>query len=185
MTQQPYRAFTTASNGRINALKNQCRISRAWAPNGDEPQPPMLMFDAIWDTGATNSVITQAVVDSCGLMPTGVAKVNHAGGSSQVATYLVNIGLPNSVGYPGVRVSIGKVVGGDILIGMDIIGTGDFAVTNFNGTTTFSFRHPSVEHIDFVRESKKPQFQHGGTKNVKRAKPQASGKKGRKQKRNR
>ena len=184
MIQQPYSAFTTASNGRVNVLKNQCKISRAWAPDGDEPQPQMQIFDAIWDTGATNSVITKAVVDSGGLVPTGVAKVNHAGGSSQVATYLVNIVLPNSVGYPGVRVSTGEVVGGDILIGMDIIGTGDFTVTNFNGTTTFSFRHPSIEHIDFVRESKKPQFQHGGTKNVKRTKPQVSGKKGRKKTRN-
>ena len=169
----------------MNVLKNQCRISPAWAPDADEPQPEMVIFDAIWDTGATNSVITQAVVDSCGLVPTGVAEVNHAGGSSQVATYLVNIALPNSVSYPGVRVSIGAVVGGDILIGMDIIGTGDFTVTNFNGTTTFSFRHPSIEHIDFVRESKKPQFQHGGTKTVKQAKPQVKGKKGRKKTRTR
>jgi hypothetical protein len=185
MTQQPYLAFTTSSNGQLNVLKNQCQVSRAWAPSGGEPQPPVVPFDAIWDTGATNSVITQAVVDACGLVPTGMADVRHAGGVGRAPTYLVNILLPNRVGYQGVRVSLGKFSGGDILIGMDIIGTGDFAVTNVNGATKFSFRHPSTEEIDFVKDSRVPQFQHGGAKSPKRAKQQTGGQKGRKKKRSR
>lgn len=158
-------------------------VSRAWVPSSGEPQPPMETFDAIWDTGATNSVITQAVVTACGLTPSGVTDVRHAAGKSEkVPTYLVNIGLPNGVGYPGVRVSIGQFSGGDILIGMDIIGTGDFAVTNVNGATKFSFRHPSMEVIDFVQDSKRPRFQHGGSKKDKtRRSKQSSGRpKGRK-----
>ena len=119
----------------------------------------MAPFSAIWDTGATNSVITQAVVDACGLIATGMAEVHHVDGSSQVETYLVNIGLPNNVGYPGVRVTKGDLPDGDdVLIGMDIITTGDFAVTNVNGTTVLSFRFPSIEHIDFVKESQGPQL---------------------------
>ena len=43
--------------------------------------------------------------------------------------------------------------GADVLIGMDIINEGDFAVTNLNGRTKFSFRVPSQADIDFVRES--------------------------------
>ena len=117
----------------------------------------MVQFTAIWDTGATNPVITQAVVDACGLVATGMAKVYHVDGLSQVETYLVNIGLLNNVGYSGVRVTKGDLPdGADILIGMNIINTGDFAVTNFNGITKFSFRVPSVGHIDFVEESKSP-----------------------------
>ena len=37
-------------------------------------------------------------------------------------------------------------------IGMDIISQGDFAVSNFNGTTVFTFRPPSKATIDFVKE---------------------------------
>lgn len=37
----------------------------------------------------------------------------------------------------------------DLLIGMDIISLGDFAITNVNGKTTFSFRLPSTSIIDF------------------------------------
>ena len=40
----------------------------------------------------------------------------------------------------------------DVLVGMDIINTGDFAVTNLGGITKFSFRFPSLEHIDFVEQ---------------------------------
>jgi len=39
-----------------------------------------------------------------------------------------------------------------MLIGMDIIGIGDFAVSNYNNKTIFSFRYPSKHKIDFVHE---------------------------------
>lgn len=35
---------------------------------------------------------------------------------------------------------------------MDIIGQGDFAVTNYQGKTVFSFRMPAAECIDFVKQ---------------------------------
>jgi hypothetical protein len=41
------------------------------------------------------------------------------------------------------------VADADVLIGMDIIGEGDFAVTHQDGKTTFSFRVPSLKTIDF------------------------------------
>ena len=48
----------------------------AWDPSSGKPQPPFVPFEAIWDTGATQSAITQKVVDACGLIPTGI----YAGG---------------------------------------------------------------------------------------------------------
>lgn len=38
----------------------------------------------------------------------------------------------------------------DVLIGMDIINQGDFAITNQNDKTMLSFRMPSRESIDFT-----------------------------------
>jgi len=40
----------------------------------------------------------------------------------------------------------------DVVIGMDIPGVGDFAVTHHNGRTTFSFCCPSRREIDFAAE---------------------------------
>jgi hypothetical protein len=51
-----------------------------------------------------------------------------------------------------IRASENTVEGCDVLIGMDVITTGDLAITNHNGKTTFSFRVPACEEIDFVEE---------------------------------
>ena len=72
---------------------------------------------AIWDTGATRSVISQKVVDACGLEAIGVQKVYHAQGeASDVEAFLVNIGLPNNVEFQGLRVTLGVLRSADVLI---------------------------------------------------------------------
>jgi hypothetical protein len=111
-------------------------------------------FNAIWDTGATNSVITQAVIDGCGLAPTGMAQVHGVHGIQPTETYLVNIALPNGVTFMSLRVSKGSIRDADVLIGMDIINQGDFSVTNCDGHSQFSYRTPSIEHIDYVGQAK-------------------------------
>jgi len=53
---------------------------------------------------------------------------------------------------PKMRVCEGNIFGkADILIGMDIISQGDFAITNHNNKTMFSFRMPSMLDLDFVQ----------------------------------
>lgn len=148
-------AFTSSYNGRSNVLANQVGIIEAF----DSARPPANApkeFQAVWDTGATNSVITENVIAQCQLKPTGIADVYTPQGSQRTPTYLVGIFLPNHVVFPSVRVSKGTLPSPhDVLIGMDIIGSGDFAVTNKDGKTVFSFRIPSIEIIDFVKH---PQY---------------------------
>ena len=55
-----------------------------------------------------------------------------------------------------VGVTKGVLAGCDVLIGMDIINTGDFEVTQKEGKTTFSFRNPSAEEIDFADRKLEP-----------------------------
>lgn len=136
-------------------------MSQAYDPASGGTPPAVLQFDGIWDTGATNSVITQAVIDGCGLFPITMAQVHGVHGSSMEEVFLVNIHLPGNVAFPGVRVTRGRFVGGDLLIGMDIISRGDFAISNFNGLTKFSFRIPSQRHIDFYEQHQQLQKQFG------------------------
>lgn len=133
-------------------LKNECVVSQSWDPNSGDPEPTAHPFQAIWDTGATHSVITQSVVDACGLTQIGLTQVSHAAGTTNAEVYLVNIVLPNKLGFFGVRVTKGELRDAGMLIGMDIINRGDFAVTNKNGVTKFSFRTPSSANIDFAAE---------------------------------
>ncbi len=64
----------------------------------------------------------------------------------------MNLYLPNQFAVGGVRVTKGDLIGAQMLIGMDIINRGDFAVTNEGGITKFCFRVPSEGGIDFVAE---------------------------------
>lgn len=154
----PLSAFTLKTKGRSNVLVSEIRVSEAFdLRTAGIPPRPTKPFKAIWDTGATNTVITQRVIDDCGLKPISMTKVNTASGQSTTEIYLVSIGLPNKVGISELRVTRGVVAGdAEVLIGMDIIGAGDFAVTNKDGHTAFSFRVPSCECIDFVEQAKIP-----------------------------
>ncbi len=145
--------FTLKSTGRLYRLPSDALIlSSAREPNTSYTPK---MWSAIWDTGATKSCITQRVVDDLHLISVGQTEMGTASGTATVDTYYVDIGLPNRIIIPNILVScanLGRDL--DVLIGMDIISLGDFAITNVGGKTTFSFRFPSVSEIDFIKDSK-------------------------------
>ena len=151
-------SFTAESSRIESALKTPCVIFPAFDPARMLGQNNIhgKRYVAIWDTGATNSVISEKVVAELGLHEMTFTQVNHAGGQEIVPVYKVNIGLPNNVTFAQMKVTKGKLAGADVLIGMDIITKGDFSVTNVGGKTTFSFRVPSVETIDYVKNQHKP-----------------------------
>jgi len=146
------KAFTSTSNqGILRVLITTVKI---YEKPVDVPESGV-DFNAIWDTGATNSCITKKVIDHLKLKPISIARVSGAFGSEMRNVYLVSIFLPNKVGFPNVTVTECVLKDGDAIIGMDIIAAGDFAVTNKGGVTRFSYRHPSVDHIDFVEQINK------------------------------
>lgn len=108
---------------------------------------------AQWDTGATGTCISKQVVAKLGLQPTGMINVQTPSGIGTMNKYMVNLTLNNELtilDFPVMDSEIGSQ-GIDVLIGMDIISIGDFAVSNFDGRTQFSFRIPSQEHVEFHR----------------------------------
>ena len=149
-------SFTTYASGRRRELINACRVSEAWQPGDKSPEPKYSEYNAVWDTGAVLSVVSQRVADDLGLTAIDVAEVGGVTGSELTPVYLVNIGLPNGVVFSRLRVIRGRVrssgVQTDVLIGMDIIAAGDFAVTHPGGKTKFTFRVPSQADIDFYVE---------------------------------
>ena len=146
-------AFTLKSNGILNRLKTDTLVLSDIRKK-DTTYTPKL-WRGLWDTGASKSSITQRIVDDLNLIPVGNTNISTANGVVAVNTYFVDFGLPNGVTVKNVLVScadLGDDI--DILIGMDIIRHGDFSITNVNNKTTFSFRTPSVEEIDYVKESR-------------------------------
>jgi predicted aspartyl protease len=155
--QPPTVAFTSSYDRPSNVLINKVYISTVVLSSSPQitRSPDAKEYKALWDTGATGSVITRKVVDECGLKPIGRANVHHAKGISSTLVYLVSVFLPNNVCFRSLRVTEGNLAGDvEVLIGMDIIGRGDFAISNKDGKTAFSFRMPSLERIDFVEQIK-------------------------------
>lgn len=146
-------AFTLKSSGIMNMLKTDTLVLSD-IRNKNIPFTPKL-WRGLWDTGASKSSITQRIVDDLNLIPVGNANIGTANGAVTVNTYFVDFGLPNGVTVKNVLVSCANLGDDiDILIGMDIIRHGDFAITNTDNKTTFSFRTPSVQEIDYVEESR-------------------------------
>jgi predicted aspartyl protease len=146
----------TASGGRLSELRSECRVCAAFDPatTPQNIQPPFEAFGGIWDTGASGTFITQRIITKCGLKPFTMVDVQGAyGGVTQRNVYLINLLLPSGVHIPNVAAIEGEMGTTDMLIGMDVITLGDFAITNFGGNTVFSFRIPSHHTIDYVRQA--------------------------------
>ena len=147
-------SFTLTSGALLNVLKTECLISEAFDPlNRPLPPPIALASVALWDTGATCSVVSQRVIDACKLIPIGTTIAHGVNGAHNTETYLINVGLmKNTVQVYGLPVIRGTFVGFDMLVGMDIITRGDFSLTHKDQKTVFSFRCPSMHHVDYVKE---------------------------------
>lgn len=110
---------------------------------------------AQWDTGATNTCISEEIAEKYNLKPISYAKSKTPSGTLIAPIYLIDIILNNEVIFHNWSVMGSKIgaQGIDILIGMDIISKGDFAISNYNGKTQFSFRLPSQKDVDYKKNS--------------------------------
>ena len=110
---------------------------------------------ALWDTGAKNSAISPVVASMLGLIPQGTALVSSVTTQELSDSYNITVLLRSSINarfenvfatcHPIEKQGIG------LIIGMNIISKGDFAISNSNGKTTLSVRFPTQETIDFSK----------------------------------
>lgn len=166
-------AFTVKSDGTLRSLETEAGLSPAsFTPPGAAIRPPKSgKLKAIWDTGASGSVVNIPVAEKIGLPPISFIPVSTANGDFTAPVYICDIYLPSGVVVPSVQITGGKLGKGlDMLIGMDVISLGDFTVTNLNMETWFTFRVPSMQRADY-HAIKEPNENHrcpcGSTKKYK------------------
>lgn len=110
---------------------------------------------SLWDTGASVTLISARVAKVLGLTSIGKSGVSgYNEGIDVKDTYCVHVGLPTGDIVTNVMAMEFDSDEYDVVIGMDVIGKGDLAVTNLDDKTTFTFRIPSEEEIDFSKESR-------------------------------
>ena len=157
-----YHAFTQRSSGRASEIQTEVklRLGSSIAQQFGLSQETEVGGAAVWDTGAPFSVVSSRVIGGLALEPLGFVRLVGVGGSEYVSgVYMVDFLLP-ALQINNLRVAESPILGQiradgtyseDMLIGMDIINQGDFAITNAGGQTAFSFRYPSARHhIDFL-----------------------------------
>ena len=115
-----------------------------------EPESFLIRYNDYIDEIITDCIVYRAdaglLADSAKILHT-YATVYHAGGNSTEPCYNTYIHLPNDVLIGPIQVVEGMLEGVDVLIGMDIIGEGDFILTNNDDHTEFSFTIPSVKKL--------------------------------------
>lgn len=153
---QDFQAFTVKFNRRTNVLFCHVGVSQAFDPKVVAiNRPHILQLLSIWDTGATCTLITKDFASKIGLVPTGKTIITGVNGKTEENTYFVNVFLPNRVCIMNLKIVEAPAISGGagMLIGMDIIGSGDFSVYNENGKTVMTYRFPSIGGTDFVVEA--------------------------------
>jgi hypothetical protein len=112
-------------------------------------------IEALWDTGAAMTCVKPSLRDRLKLRQSELVEpitMSGIGGDVEADGTLVSIWLAFNFGIELCPVYIADFPGDqELLIGMDIIGMGDFAVCNADGKTSFSFAMPPFpDRIDFA-----------------------------------
>lgn len=88
-----------------------------------------LKVRALWDTGATNTMVSKKVADTLGLKKTGEISVRSFTGEKIVNLYYLRLLLAGGFTKDLQVLELSEIKEADVLIGMDVIGYGDFIFT--------------------------------------------------------
>jgi hypothetical protein len=143
-------AITVEIPSNKNFISSQAGICLPFDEYHERRKPKPYWTSALWDTGASHSSIFKSLAENIGLSPIDQAQIQHAGGISLCNIYLANIYVTDKY-YLELELTetIGASSDFELIIGMDVISQGDFAFTNKEDHSLFSFRLPSQTYIDF------------------------------------
>lgn len=147
-------AFTIKADGILKQIRTDVTIHPV------DKKGNNVKANAIWDTGATRTCISRRLASLLNVSPIGMGISHTANGPCQTDEYLIRLELPGGSLSPVIRcATFNGSTDIDVLVGMDLISTGDFSITNAGGKTYVSFRSPSdYRHIDYnvaMRKDKK------------------------------
>lgn len=113
------------------------------APDIEDPTQDSnsVICSALIDTGAMRTCISSRAANFLSLMPTGTMRIEAANGHTDlVNTHTINIDLGNEIRFVMINVPRLNMEDEDLIIGMDILCQGNYAVTNSEQGTVFMFQ---------------------------------------------
>lgn len=152
--------FTKEFDGIVTVIDTIVHVGHRRKLVKSDSMPISIPYQAIWDTGANGTLISPRVVQTLGLVQVGIINARTVGINGvpevrPIPAFVVNLYL-NGLVIMELMVGQGIVANDqiDVLIGMNVICLGDFAISNYNGKTCMSFRYPSTGKIDFSQSPK-------------------------------
>lgn len=149
---QPVNALTCTFNGLVNVISTPITVADFMDRTTTD------QAYGIWDTGAMHSCITRDLAHRLHLSVVGFVSVSGVHGvKDNVPVYFVRLTLNNQDIWLDIQVTECERLSDpsdnvQMLIGMDVIGKGDFAISNHAGRTVMTYRKPSVATTDYVAE---------------------------------
>ena len=145
-------SFTRHYQEKVDCIVTECYVYAPTDLAGGEQVKRVKILRSLWDTGASVSLISARVAKVLGLESVGKSGVSgYNEGIDVKDTYLVHLGLPTRDIVTDIMAMEFDSDEYDVVIGMDVICNGDFAITNKDKKTTFSFRIPSESEIEFSK----------------------------------
>ena len=104
----------------------------------------MMAVNALWDTGSTESLISEKIVKMIEPILKNKSKYVTRDVVIECETYAVSLSLSDEITFRDVLMKKADLFDKniDIVIGMDIISRGDFEIRNYNNLVEFAFRIP-------------------------------------------
>ena len=124
-----------------------CIITNEHIYQGDNTIP----IRAMWDTGSSETVISCDLAKKLELSPIGKSNIISSGSIFKSNVYNIDLLLAEKQRFT-LQVTESEQLNNsdmDVLIGMDVISLGDFAISTEGEEICFSFRYPSQGFIDF------------------------------------
>jgi len=117
-----------------------------------------LTTNALWDTGASISAITPEIQKQLKATTIDRKAISGIHSTQIVDVVYITIELPNHVIKKNIEVVVCNITSNvGMILGMDIISIGDFALSNGNDQTLISFAVPPFEEkIDFSKKQHEP-----------------------------
>jgi predicted aspartyl protease len=149
-----YRAFITVYEGLTSEISTPVRLEPL-ITSDKNLLGTQIEIEALWDTGATMTCIKPSLWNKLKLRQSELVEsiiMSGIGGDVEADGTLVSIWLTPNFVIALCPAYIADFPGGEeLLIGMDIIGMGDFAICNADGKTSFSFAIPPFpDRINFA-----------------------------------
>jgi predicted aspartyl protease len=140
-----HRAFITVYEGLTNEINTSVQLEPL-VTSDKSLLGTQIEIEALWDTGATMTCIKPSLWDRLKLRQSTLVEsitMSGIGGDVEADGTLVSIWLSPNFAIEFCPVYVVDFPGNEeLLIGMDIISMGDFAVCNADGKTSFSFAVP-------------------------------------------